>query len=476
MLAILPRVWDPRSAAEELRDRLLYAINHVPGVDFFASEKIELGWGAADRASAQRELDYSPSSALHADDVTATIMASVYSLPSDFVTPEAAARLLGSIQRASERTLVALVDLPMRERLAGDASLDQVLFLETYGRGYTPWPRDPFTLVGRSDGGAAVLVRPNRQLGREEDNFLGLELVQGIPEWLDARWGGLTWSRAPAPFHNGQVILTPRHAWISLHTLEQRVLELLGLERVPEASFARKEGWLRYLAAARRASAELASLYAREIAFVHPLGEEREGEDLEALIEAIAGGAGFDLDSLVTFLEPPGAHRPSALVGDVSGRGSALLGSMSSDELERFRAGFELAPRSEELRRALLQAQGSPRAAGLARFLDLVADALAARGLEVERLPLFLVPVALLSQRDELEHPDFLVTWNNVVPEVREGVARAEGFESLSSSGDREAREVFERAGYRLDLLPPLIRSIILNGGYRCASQHLRAR
>ena len=35
-------------------------------------------------------------------------------------------------------------------------------------------------------------------------------------------------------------------------------------------------------------------------------------------------------------------------------------------------------------------------------------------------------------------------------------------------------KKVFEASGYRLDLYPPLVRSVILGGGYRCASNHLR--
>jgi hypothetical protein len=43
------------------------------------------------------------------------------------------------------------------------------------------------------------------------------------------------------------------------------------------------------------------------------------------------------------------------------------------------------------------------------------------------------------------------------------------------TAGDAEARRIFAAAGCRLDLLPPLPSSIVLQGGYRCASNHLRA-
>jgi hypothetical protein len=111
----------------------------------------------------------------------------------------------------------------------------------------------------------------------------------------------------------------------------------------------------------------------------------------------------------------------------------------------------------------------------LGAFLDLAAAHLAAEGMEVRRLPLLTVPVALLQDRAGLSHSSFLITWNNVVVETRGGLARAEGFSSLIPSGDTRAREAFGALGVRLDLLPPLVRSVILNGGYRCASNHLRS-
>jgi len=61
-----------------------------------------------------------------------------------------------------------------------------------------------------------------------------------------------------------------------------------------------------------------------------------------------------------------------------------------------------------------------------------------------------------------------------VVQSGRSGV-RAEGFSGLFPAGDRLAKETFAAAGCELELLPPLVSSVIANGGYRCASNHLRA-
>jgi hypothetical protein len=208
------------------------------------------------------------------------------------------------------------------------------------------------------------------------------------------------------------------------------------------------------------------------VTFVHRLPEEADGAELGNVIRRIGGGAGFDLDSLLTLVEGPGTNM-QALVGDVDS-GQELLGSTPVEELDGFGKGFQAMHEAGLLRQKLLDAQKTPRARALDDYLDLMSESLGAKGIVVRRLPLFLVPVDLLSNRAEFEHNDFLITWNNVVLENREGIRRAEGFGSLLQSGDERSRKIFREAGYQLDLIPPLVRSVILNGGYRCASQHLR--
>ena len=88
----------------------------------------------------------------------------------------------------------------------------------------------------------------------------------------------------------------------------------------------------------------------------------------------------------------------------------------------------------------------------------------------VRRLPLLSVSASLLDRDDIREGFEFLMTWNNVVLEKR----RAEGFASLLTAGDALAQKTFAASGYKLVLFPPLVNSIILGGGYRCASNHVR--
>lgn len=412
-----------------------------------------------------------------AADDAGRIEASVYSLPSDFFDPAEVVAFLSAVRRmAPSRDLLVLSDSRLAGRIAGPAEELKVRLIDDGGSGFTPWTRDTFSFLRAPKGGVVVLVRPESALqgARQADNAMGPWLVRNLPRDIARKWGNPPWSRSPVPFHNGQVLLTRGKAWISLHTLEPRILALLGIPRVPVDSFGEAAGIDRYLAAAHRAAGELESLYGRPVAFVHTLPASGPRDSRSALMSRIGGGAGFDLDSYLTLLEQPDG-RATALVGDLAAGTELLRGSPRAD-LDRMRAGYGLRPAGEDLRRLLVQYQGASRAARLGDFLDLVAGSLRGEGLQVRRLPLFLVPVSALEDggREEGEE-DFLVTWNNVVAETRGRLRRAEGFASLLPAGDAAASRVFASAGWRLELLPPLVRSVVLNGGYRCASNHLRA-
>jgi hypothetical protein len=506
VIELLPGELDPRTAPT-LRDDLLLALERLPAIDFAAADAIEIAWGAAPRRAADRLSAFGRDPARFDDDADAPIAASVYSLPSSFFDSPVAAAFLAAVRAmAPGRDLLVLTDLPSRRRLAACCASPRLHFLETYGRGFSPWTRDPMSLTRRADGGVMVLVRPNAQPGREEDGYLGAQLVRQLPPALDRAWGGVRWEVAPVPFHNGQVLLTRAAAWISIHSLEPRILALLRIDRVPVESFATAAGIERYFAAARQAAAELANLYGRPVRFVHPLppegmgGGTGDGKEAGArhaganggvgsstarvddrqlaasreLVQRMGGGAGYDLDSVLTLLPAAPGRPPVALVASLTA-GRALLATLAAEDWQALRRGYDLAPAGGELAAALGAAQQAPAAARLDGFLDLIAAHLASQGSRVERLPLLTVPVTLLSDHEGVAGREFLLTWNNVVLETRGGRLRAEGFSSLLPAGDREARRVFTAAGCSLDLLPALVHSIVLNGGYRCASNHLRA-
>ena len=468
VLALLPRAFD-RDASAALRDQLLYSITSIPGVDYAASEAVEWAWGAINRRALTREAPYRAGALAFPDDATDAIAASFYSFPGPFLDPDKVARFMSEMRRVRPgRELIALVDLPMRTEIRARTGADGWTLIETHGREFSPWPRDPFSVLRRADGGLTFLVRPNVQRQRGADNDMPLELIQGLPARLDAAWGEPTWTRSPAPFHNGQVLLMPGRAWITIHSVGARVLQMLGLTSAPDEGASAAE-WRRYRQAGLDAAGELAALYERPVRFVHELPETLAPGGITAL----AGGGGLDLDSLVTMLpQPDGSLR--ALVGDVR-LGEQLISAAPDDEIARFAATYGMAAAApDDLRRRLLAAQQTPRAIGVARFLDAAAAHLRGDVAGVERVPLFLVAVASLAGADHLRHDHFLITWNNVVLETVDGARRAEGFASGLAGGDRHAAAAFARAGYTLDYLPVLAESVILNGGYRCASQHVR--
>jgi hypothetical protein len=480
VIELLPRELDPETAPR-LRDDLLLALERLPALDFAAADAIESAWGATPRRAADRLSSFGREPPRFDDDAGAPIAASVYSLPSSFFESPVAAAFLAALRAmAPRRDFLVLTDLPSRRRLEACCADPRLHLLETYGRGFSPWTRDPMSLTRRADGGVMVLVRPNAQPGREEDGYLGAELVRQLPPEIDRAWGRVRWEVAPVPFHNGQVLLTRETAWISIHSLELRILALLGIDRVPVESFATATGLERYFAAARQAAAELAALYGRPVRFVHPLppaaigGDDRQLTASRDLVQRLGGGAGYDLDSVLTVL-PAAPGRPAvALVASLAA-GRSLLTALSAPDWTALGRGYDLAPAVGELAAALGAAQRTPAAASLDGFLDLIAAHLASQGFRVERLPLLTVPVTLLRDHEGVAGREFLLTWNNVVLETRGGRLRAEGFSSLLPAGDREARRVFTAAGCSLDLLPALVHSIVLNGGYRCASNHLRA-
>jgi hypothetical protein len=481
VLPLLPEALDA-GAPPALRDDLLAELNQVRGFDFEASDRLEVAWKRVPRLAAERKLGFPAApptrSGLRFDpDTSGRILASFYSLPARFFEAgEARAFLAAVAALAPDRDVLVFSDLAQSRALEASRLPGKVRLLPTFGRSYTPWPRDPFTLARTASGRVVALARPNLQPGREEDGNLAAELVQDLPDDLDRGWGGtegVGWTVAPTPFHNGQVLLTEDAAWMTIHALEPRVLALLGTDRVPVESFGSAAGIDRYLRAVDQAAGELAALYGRPVRFVHPLPHGGALAERTALLRTLGGAAGYDLDSLVTLVS--GKQGRAALVAD-PGLGRELAARASLGDLAGLRSGFGLGPEGERLRESLVAAQGAPAPSALANFLDLAARHLREAGFEVRRLPLLAVPTALLAEREGLGHPEFLLTWNNVVVEERGGQTRAEGFSYLFPTGDEAARKTFEAVGARLDLLPPLRRSIVLNGGYRCASNHLRAR
>jgi hypothetical protein len=458
-----------------LREVLLLEMNRDGGFPFEDFERLQVAWRAVPRASASRRAAFRHREWRFASDDEGALEASVYSLPSSRIESAQVEKLLSAVRAADpRRRILVLTDPANRAELHDFASRNGVTLLDTFGLEYSLWPRDSFSIVRDASGHPGFLERPAGMLQglRALDNTMGQEIVKDLPDELDQDWKRPRWTVSPVPFHNGQVLLTREAAWISLHSQEPRILSLLRLARVPVASFARPDGIDRYLEAVSTAAEELADLFGRPVRFVHPLPRTGTLQHRSTSMRTVGGGAGFDLDSYLTLLR--GANGEEALVADVR-LGRSLIEGLTEGDLRNFIAGYGLSPGPEELRRALIAYARSTRTARFQAFLDVVAAELERDGLRVKRLPILLVPTAVLSDREGLEsEADFLITWNNVVVETGASGRRAEGFSNLLAGGDEQARVAFSRAGYRLDLFPPLVASIVRNGGYRCASNHLR--
>lgn len=462
---------DP-SISRELRERQMEQLNEIRGFDFDTAESVEAGWQLVPRTSASRR--FAGGSVRIPDDYASPIEATVFVLPSRFFTAASVETFLRAQRAATpRRRLIVMTDVEMRRALGGALEQAHIDWIDSFGRDFTPWPRDPFTVARRADGGVVLLTRPNLQEGREEDGNMARQILSGATDSLDRALGAPQWTVATTPFHNGQVLLTPGTAWISIHALEVRNLERMRRTAIPRKQFDTAKGIDDYLALTRQSMAELEKLYGRKVRLVHPLPEKGKWTERKKLIDAIYGGGDFDLDSLVT-LVPREDGTWTAFVADLS-RDEELFRTTHAEEWERFRAAYGFAP-TVELPRALEEAQRRARAKRLDTFVDLIARSLAGDGFDVQRVPLLLVPVSFLADTSTLEHPDFVVGWSNVVFERNaEGALRAHAFGSGLDAADRAVAAQFRAAGAELQFLPPLVRSVILNGGYRCASNSVRA-
>ncbi len=433
----------PRPVAERVLDEL----TRSAALDYETGEAIASAAHLAPRASERRRIPFHPSSMLVPDDIANPIEASIFSLSSSFFTAGEVRALVEAVHAASpHRRILILGDKPIA------AGLANVTLIDDHSRFFSPWPRDPF-LVARSKSGGVILVnRPNAQSSRAEDQNMVRAIAAGLPDALDRRWK-LRWTTAPLPFHNGQILPGRDTVWISMHSVEPRALEILGLDHVPVETFHDPAAMERYFDALRRAASELEHFYGRRVRFVHALSP--------AIIDDLTGGANFDLDSVLTILGD------TALVGDIT-LGSAAARGAPAAEWATVRRAYLL--RGE--RDAILASQNAPRTVALQKFLDRVAAEMTRDGFLVRRLPLLNVPTSLVAREDVPQDKDFLITWNNVVLEGH----RAEGFGSLLTSIDDAVRGTFAASGFKLVLFPPLTHSIVLGGGYRCASNHIRPR
>jgi len=302
--------------------------------------------------------------------------------------------------------------------------------------------RGTFTFAHAKRG--VPCVRPNLQPGREEDAPRPRVVrSSGRPR---PPWGNhLTWA---VPFHNGSA-LTPMPlahdpAWSTHPAI------LGGNGSVASFGTPRESTLHRGGPAGRARSCTPPSASSTRL----PAPARRPGvaHDLMRRIGRPARPRSF-----LTFVPPKEGVRPS---GDAPP--AATCWESWSGRLERPASGYGLEPRET------LKTPGRrQRTDAVGRLVTSPTGT---------QIPSSKSPCAASSPPDAPGHAGsptpVLITWNNVVVEQAKSLS-GEGFASADSA--ETASRHLHQSGSPPRLLPPLVHSVILNGGYRCASNHLRA-
>ena len=199
VLPLLPREMDG-STARALRELQIQELNETIGFDFDSAENVELAWQLVPRASASRKFQRAPLRI--PDDYAGPIEATVFVLPSQFFPPASVETFLSAQREATPgRRLVVLTDDAMKRAAGEKLAKARIDWIDSFGRDFTPWPRDPFTVARRGDdGGVVLLTRPNVQEGREEDGNMARQLISGASDSLDRALGRMEWTVASTAF------------------------------------------------------------------------------------------------------------------------------------------------------------------------------------------------------------------------------------------------------------------------------------
>lgn len=462
---------------QEAEALILSCIGRVPEVDDRTFEFLRLQKGLSKRDSSRRYVVPDAFSLICSDGIIDT---SFFSLPHAYFTlAEMADFALDIRANFPNRRILIMTDVASLEPVVKEKFLRvmdraEVNVLDTVGRSYSPWPRDPFLPVWNQDHFLHFLIRPNLQSGRKSDSFMAREIIQSLPTKLEKDLGVVTWSFSALPFHGGQFLMTESHVWCSLFSFYERVLEQLGSSSLDAKEMATEEGWGRLAQAVISSKNDYEKYFARKFRFVHPLPPELSEADLLTLPSALIGGSGFDLDSLFTVAQVPDSGKEVAAIGSIA-MGIQLIMQSGDEELYGFQRKFKLTCDGDSFKSMLLEHNQLPKASRLEEFLDLLTSEMKRQGVEVVRLPLILVPSASASGRPPIQNQSesFVIGWNNVVLETSGNQLYAEGFGMHWPSGDSLAQELYKKIHIRLRLLHPLVESIVAGGGYRCASFHV---
>lgn len=478
----------------ELRFRVLKTIAALPGANFDRLEAIAVGWGLHQRLSRPRERPFESGSFELVDDGTSPITSHLFSLPSTHFDPAACLETLRSVRSACpEAELLVLSDFMGSSQPAARTFCEELRsmgcrLLPTLGQSPpSPWLRDPMLPLEDEEGRLIFLSRPNRQSGRESDLKVSRQLVSAAAQDWDEEHREVSWSPCPTPFHGGHLIFTPGSVWLSVHSVETRVLELMNIDRIDVTKLLKPEGWANYCRAVDAAVDELGAALGVQTNLVHPWPSPPPGMSHSEFISALGGGNDIDLDVLLTLIPDQTSHAGVvALVGSTDAS-RPLIEKLTATELETFAQSFGMDLPATQLRPRLQTWQGSPKVSGLEDFLKLVSLHLASMDIPVATTPLVFVETKLITSHPRLSndqpHVHFPLGHCNAVLERVAPTAnrnsrsmRAHAFMSGLPSLDSKATSAYEEIGCQLHLHPPLIESLVLEGGFRCATQQIRKR
>jgi len=457
------------SISIDTRIAVFNVVQQLPKLPLKDIEAVKVAWGLASRTSDSLKIAYRSGEWQATDDAESPILSTLFCFPSRFFDPLQATNVLRSIsEKNPARKILVMSDQVDALRLAYDVT--SITWVPVADHKLSPWLRDPLLAMRNKAGAFCFLTRPNLQQGREDDSSMVRWIASNTPESFVRSLGKMQWAESPVNFHGGNMLFTHDRVWLSVHSLQERVLQILGWKTIETERLSKPDILKQFEQAVETARNDVEMICGKKAYFVHPWPVPFE------LMESIAGGNDIDLDTVLTLL--PQDNGITAMAGNLR-MGRSHIERLSAEELSAFGQAFSMSESTDNLRKMLLLYQDSLRATALSRFLDLCTKHLEQMGISTVQTPLFLVPTELIAGRSkyakEVPHKHFPIGFCNVVAHRNsQGERVAEGYSSFLPSLEETATALYQQIGYRLDLYPALAESIAFEGGYRCSTQEIR--
>lgn len=299
---------------------------------------------------------------------------------------------------------------------------------------FTIWPQDPF-LVLRGEGETGHLLL-SASFDRADDDLMAATLAQEL---------GLSFTRSDLAFEGGNVLADERWIFIGANTIRYNAMQQGKSDMAIAAAFADALGGQVLVIGSLPQPVPHIDM------MLTPLG------DGHLLVADLHAGAAIAAAAL--------ANTPAEVAGFEDGLARRLAPAAASDDTAETPA----------LRGATARVVSA--APLLADYFDALSETLEARGYVVHRMPLLFDATDNEQDTDEpyrgvLAYP--VLTYNNVLLEERNGVARVYlpqyGFPAL----DDAAREQWRALGYEVYAVGGYAMSALYGGALRCSAKVLK--